>query len=259
MVDSRCTDHLSPYLDDLFQKKIGNGIVRQLMENLCLYIYGPGTVILKHHNGEKDTTLVLTGVYHAPYVSNCLLSVTALTKQGFTCTIRDKTQIWNKTGNLVITAEQLNSSGSLHWFTLSPMKHDARATSIQKINSYSLWHGHVEHCSRNVFRHGSSHVSGLPKLDIPIHLCPCQGCVLGKATQRPFPPSTSRGDKALALVHTDLCEFPIQSRTGFTWMMTFLDDFSGYSSIICLKRKSDVAITFHNWFALAEKVSGNKL
>jgi hypothetical protein len=63
----------------------------------------------------------------------------------------------------------------------------------------------------------------------------------------------------LALVHTDLCEFPAQSRTGFTWMMIFLDDFLGYDSIICLKRKSDAATAFRNWFALAEKVSGNKL
>ena len=42
-------------------------------------------------------------------------------------------------------------------------------------------------------------------------------------------------------------------------MMTFLDDFSGYGSIICLKKKSDVDIAFRNWFAWAEKSSGNKL
>ena len=41
--------------------------------------------------------------------------------------------------------------------------------------------------------------------------------------------------------------------------MTFLDDFSGYSSIVCLKRKSDAATTFRNWFVWAEKASGNKL
>jgi hypothetical protein len=65
MVDSGCTDHLSPYLDHVVSKedqkrncKTANG---ELMP-----IYGSGTVIFKHHNGEKDTTLVLTGVYHAP-------------------------------------------------------------------------------------------------------------------------------------------------------------------------------------------------
>ena len=42
-------------------------------------------------------------------------------------------------------------------------------------------------------------------------------------------------------------------------MMTFFDDFSGYSSIVCLKCKSDVATAFRNWFVWAEKASGNKL
>jgi hypothetical protein len=42
-------------------------------------------------------------------------------------------------------------------------------------------------------------------------------------------------------------------------MMTFLDDFSGYGSIICLKHKLDAATVFCNWFALAETASGNKL
>jgi hypothetical protein len=41
--------------------------------------------------------------------------------------------------------------------------------------------------------------------------------------------------------------------------MTFLDDFSGYGSIICQKCKLDAATAFCNWFALAEKASGNKL
>jgi transposase InsO family protein len=42
-------------------------------------------------------------------------------------------------------------------------------------------------------------------------------------------------------------------------MMTFLDEFPGYGSIICLKHKSDAVTTFCNQFALAEKASGNKL
>ena len=44
-----------------------------------------------------------------------------------------------------------------------------------------------------------------------------------------------------------------------TWMMTFLDDFSGYGSIICLEKKSDVETAFRNWLAWAEKSFGNKL
>ena len=74
-----------------------------------------------------------------------------------------------------------------------------------------------------------------------------------------IPPSESRGDKSLALVHTDLCEFPVRSRTHNTWMMTFLDDFAGYGTIFFLKKKLDADTAFRNWFAWAEKSSGNKL
>jgi hypothetical protein len=77
LVDSGCTDHLSPYLNHFVSKedqkrnhKTANG---ELMP-----IYGLGTVILKHHNRKKDTTLMLTRVYHAPHISNHLLSVIAL-------------------------------------------------------------------------------------------------------------------------------------------------------------------------------------
>ena len=41
--------------------------------------------------------------------------------------------------------------------------------------------------------------------------------------------------------------------------MTFFDDFSGYGSIVCLKRKLDAATAFCNWFVWAEKACGNKL
>ena len=120
MVDSSCTNHLSPYLDDFVSKEDHKRNCKTANSEI-MPIYGPGTVLLKHNNGEHNKTLVLTGVYYAPDVSHHLLSVTALTKQGFICMIGDKTQIWDKTDNLVIMAAQLNSSDSLHWFSLSPM------------------------------------------------------------------------------------------------------------------------------------------
>ena len=102
MVDSGCTDHLSPFLDDFVSKEDRERKCKTA--NRTMPIYGPGTVLFKHNNGERDITLVLDGVYYAPHISHHLLSVTALTKKGFRCTIGDKTQIWDKTGTLLITA-----------------------------------------------------------------------------------------------------------------------------------------------------------
>ena len=181
MVDSGCTDHLSPFLSDFVSKEDRTRNCKTA--NGTMPIYGPGTVLFKHNNGEHDITLVLDGVYYAPHILHHLLSVTTLTRKGFRCTIGDKTQIWDKTGTLIIMAAQLNSSDSLHWFSLSPMQPDNKASSIQREDNYPLWHGRMGHCSCNALRHAFNHVSGIPKLDIPPTLRPCRGCSLGKATE----------------------------------------------------------------------------
>ena len=67
MVDSRCTDHLSPYLDDYVSKEDRKRNCKTVNGEI-MPIFGPGTVLLKHNNGECNKTLVLTGVYYAPHV-----------------------------------------------------------------------------------------------------------------------------------------------------------------------------------------------
>ena len=69
MVDSGSTDHLSPYLDDFVSKGGCKGNCKTANGEL-VPIYGPGTVLLKHNNGESNKTLMLTGVYYAPHVSH---------------------------------------------------------------------------------------------------------------------------------------------------------------------------------------------
>jgi hypothetical protein len=68
---------------------------------------------------------------------------------------------------------------------------------------------------------------------------PCKGCQLGKAHQCAFPPSSKRSDCVLGLIHTDLCEFPILSRSHAKWMITFIDDASGFSALHFLRSKAD--------------------
>ena len=177
MVDSRRSDHLTPFLTDFVSRENHQWNCKTANGNI-MPIFGPGRVILRHHNGERNRTLVLTGVYYAFHVSHRLLSVTVLTKQGFTCMIRDKTQIWDRSGTLVITAVQLIPSETLHWFLSTAMTPGSKATSIQSNQDYVLWHYHMGHCSCNALHHAPDHVSGIPKLDIPPMLSPCHGCHL---------------------------------------------------------------------------------
>ena len=66
-----------------------------------IQMHGPGTIILKQDT-HKAPIVCLTGVWYTPEAAHRLLSVTALTSQGFSCKITDKTKIWDKQGKLVI-------------------------------------------------------------------------------------------------------------------------------------------------------------
>ena len=97
-------------------------------------MHGPGTIVLKQdHRSAPPVTL--TGVWYAPEAAHCLLSVTALTHQGFRCEITDRTKIWDNQGRLVIQASALLPSTSLHWFQSFLITPESKVHSLQERNA----------------------------------------------------------------------------------------------------------------------------
>ena len=74
----------------------------------------------------------------------------------------------------------------------------------------------------------------------------CESCVLGKMHRLPYPSKTEHRSKTiLELVHTDLCgPMQIDSVGGSRYLLTFIDDFSRYTVVYLLKRKSEVLNKF---------------
>ena len=68
----------------------------------------------------------------------------------------------------------------------------------------------------------------------------CEPCVLGKMHALPFPRRTSPPSTApLQLVHTDLCgPFRVATPAGHRYFITFIDDYSKYTVVRLLRRKS---------------------
>ena len=55
----------------------------------------------------------------------------------------------------------------------------------------------------------------------------CQGCAKGKHTRRPFPSSVTKTSNVLQVIPFDLSSvLPVTSLGGFSYYMTFIDDFS---------------------------------
>ena len=84
MIDSGCTDHLTPFKDDFAH--LGTTVCSATIANgQTVPMYGPGKIILESFKGSEP--IVLEEVWYAPHAVHRLLSVNTLTGQGYRCVI----------------------------------------------------------------------------------------------------------------------------------------------------------------------------
>ena len=102
-------------------------------------------------------------------------------------------------------------------------------------------------------------MKGIPTLQEPASDKSCKGCQLGKAHEQAFPASLKYSDHVLGLIHTDLCEFPIHSHSHAKWMITFLDDASGFTILHFLQSKADAVTALQDLVAWAKAQTGYRL
>ena len=114
--------------------------------------------------------------------------------------------------------------------------------------------------SRNVLRQAASRVSGMPTIVVSSSLAPCKGCALGKMHDRPYTPSDKCSTRPLALVHTDVVgPMPVEPRSWSHYILTFIDDFSGYALVAFIHTKDVVPQHFCNMVSSAETFTGHML
>ena len=81
----------------------------------------------------------------------------------------------------------------------------------------------------------------------------CDSCQRAKSHQLPYSISTSVSVKPLQLIFSDVWG-PAPSSVGrHTYYVSFIDDYSRFTWIYLLKKRSDVFQVFHNFQALVER------
>ena len=204
MIDSGCTDHLSPFLDDFAH--LGNLVQHAVFANgQKVPMYGPGKIIINQRIKGSEP-LVLKEVWYAPHAGHRLLLVPTLTSKGYKCIISDQeSSIWDTNENLVIRACASSPNNNLHWFpseSMTPIR--GLNNSLVKEDSYEPWHQRFGHISKNALHQAPFHVTGLPTVNTPVTTSPCKGCALGKMHDHSYPASGKCATHPLGLVHTDL-------------------------------------------------------
>ena len=83
-------------------------------------------------------------------------------------------------------------------------------------------------------------VIGFPRVQEEKHNR-CKGCALGKNIMNPFPQSEHKSKEPLDLVHSDVCgSMSVHSFNGYSYFVTFINNYSRKTWIYFLKAKSEV-------------------
>ena len=90
MINSGCTDHLTPFLDDFahLSKKV---YYASVANGERIPMYGPGKIIVQQQSQEQHfQPVTLEEVWYTPQAAHRLLSVPTLITQGYCCGITHK-------------------------------------------------------------------------------------------------------------------------------------------------------------------------
>ena len=95
-------------------------------------------------------------------------------------------------------------------------------------------------------------VEGLPIIKETTGIC--KGCVVGKHPKHKYDQGKeNRATCILGVIHSDISSpIPITSMSVSRYLLTFIDDFSRYTWVLFLKKKSEVCGIFSELKALIE-------
>jgi len=109
--------------------------------------------------------------------------------------------------------------------------------------SSKLWHSHLGHISKGRIE-CLIREEILPKLDFS-NLDQCIDCIKGKFAKQIKKDGAKCSSGLLELIHTDICgPFNVRSVDGFSYFITFTDDFSCYGYIYPIWEKSEALDKF---------------
>lgn len=253
MLDSACTSHICND-KSAFVSIRNNDSKVQVGNHNYVDSTAIGTVILRTIVDGKSRQLRLEDVIYAPEIIYNLISVSKARRNGFKFVVDDD-PVNEKRGLLRMTHKDSGKTaliapeteGGLYEALVSTSRHDRLhtvcATSDNTQPMERLWHRRVGHLSQNVLQKSSPIVTGLPKglnnLKDPI----CHSCASGKSIRQPRRTCiTSNSMRPLERVFTDIVG-PIEplSLSRARYYITLIDDFSGYSMVKFILRKSQAA------------------
>ncbi|GKA46039.1 retrovirus-related pol polyprotein from transposon TNT 1-94 [Tanacetum coccineum] len=118
--------------------------------------------------------------------------------------------------------------------------------------AFYLWHSRLGHVSGSRLRF-LAFTGALKKIDAH-DILDCSGCKLSKFSALPFSNSVSFSNALFDLVHSDvLGPSHVSTKGGSRYYVSFIDDFTRYTWVYLMKRRSDFLRVFKEFRALVKR------
>jgi transposase InsO family protein len=249
-----------------------------LADGRVIPVMGRGRIDIDIVVAGRSTHNILKDVLFVPDIAANLLSVAKMTEAGLQlsfhgqqCVIRSKqgtviARAVKQDNRLYRISARARSAGE----ATSDSALAASEPALDSLPETSLQLAHQ--------RMGHLHFKGLHQLrsqqlatDIPwtadvadhqAQAAVCDSCQMGKSHRAAMPQAASqRATQALELVHSDICG-PMRTaslKQGAVYFITFIDDFSRFTVMYAIRRKSEAFQCFLAYKAYAENTTGKRL
>lgn len=206
----------------------------------------------------KEVDVKLENVLWVPKLDSSLLSVSTIISKGFSVLFNDKgCTVLDHAGSAQVFAERC---GGLYVLRTSGRSMAACAPKHSEFCQHT-WHRRLGHRDSNAISRimKEEMVTEMKIVDCGVRMV-CECCLEGKLPRTAFPKKAEkRTTEVLELVHTDLCG-PFRNVTpgGKKYFMTLIDDFSRYTVVYLLARKSEAVAKIKEFVRMVEQQFGRK-
>ncbi|CAI7894109.1 unnamed protein product [Closterium sp. NIES-53] len=231
VVDSKLS--LAPEVGEYFK-----AVAAAVQANPMVVVEGRSTVALE---GEAGKQVLILDMVYVPGVQENLLSASQLKESGVKLQDDGDGQLL-----VLIAAEVLGRArycGCVLCTDLRPCSTQSSSTEVVALQTIAFatnstpdrWHARLAHPSTGA--------------DLP-----CVSCVEGKLARHTFPDKGSDAEKALAVVHIDLCgPFRVAAKDDNLYFLLLKDRHTRFVWVVPVAKKSDVLREFEKSRVLVER------
>jgi hypothetical protein len=244
-VDSGSSSHMTNQPSILSNFKIEHDEVKVAKKYQSLTTTGVGTLDAKE--------CILKDVILSPCLDSNLISVGAITENGGQVLFTHEKVLISKNNNVLQGEKQANGLYVLELTRDASEKLTCFQAQNSKKKDAMYWHRTLGHLSfKNLKQLNKENNLGITETDFKISEKTCEICLKAKQTRFPFSTERTRATRPLEIIHTDICQIEKPTWDGYTYILTFQDDYTCFKQIYLLKRKSDTTETLKQYVSEVE-------